>query len=181
MVEAISEGVSFTSIEHAGDGDSPVVLRPRLPKTSRARAILRAFHYAGRSYDSDFDSRTDSARVCTEHVAKTYEGDGKLPRLDLPSVEVLRRPVAQANLIARQFDEGYGGEHQQFDLVAFLDGQETAGNAVPAGLDTFRRSWRRPKRHVLLQNTPLSGGDYVCPVIGCCTPYPGSRCGRGKT
>jgi hypothetical protein len=157
VVEAISEGVSFTSLEHAAGGDSLVVLRPRLPKTSQARAIVRAFHYAGRPYDFDFDFRTDSALVCTELVAKAYEGDGELPGLNLPSVEVLGRPVTPANLIARQFDEDYGGAHQQFDLVVFLDGQEAAGNAVPAGLDTFRRSWRRPKWHVLVQNTPLSG------------------------
>jgi hypothetical protein len=156
VVEAISEGVSFTSLEHAAGGDSLVVLRPRLLKTSRARAIVRAFHYAGRPYDFDFDFRTDSALVCTELVAKAYEGDGELPGLNLPSVEVLGRPVTPANLIARQFDEDYGGAHQQFDLVAFLDGQEAAGNAVPAGLDSFRHSWRRPKWHVLVQNTPLS-------------------------
>jgi hypothetical protein len=157
VVEAISEGVSFTSFEHAAGGDSLVVLRPRLPKSARARAIVRAFHYAVRPYDFDFDFRTDSALVCTELVSKSYEGDGELPGLELPSVEMLGRPVTPANLIARQFDEDFGGAHQQFDLVAFLDGQEAAGNAVPAGLDTFRRSWRRPKWYVLVQNTPLSG------------------------
>jgi hypothetical protein len=156
VVEAISEGVSFTSLEHAGGGDSLVVLRPRLPKTARARAIVRAFHYAGRPYDFDFDFRTDASLVCTELVAKAYEGDDDLPGLSFPVVEVLGRPVTPANLIARQFDEDFGGAHQQFDLVAFLDGQEAAGNAVPAGLDAFRRSWRRPKWHVLVQNTPFA-------------------------
>jgi hypothetical protein len=44
------------------------------------------------------------------------------------------------------------------DWQGFLDrdGQEAAGNAVPAGLDAFRHSWRRPKWHVLVQNTPLA-------------------------
>jgi Permuted papain-like amidase enzyme, YaeF/YiiX, C92 family len=156
VVEAISEGVSFTSLEHAAGGDSLVVLRPRLPKTARARAVARAFHYAGRPYDFDFDFRTDAALVCTELVAKAYEGDEELPGLDFPVVEVLGRPVTPANLIARQFDEDFGGEHQQFDMVAFLDGQEAGGNAVPAGIDAFRHSWRRPKWHVLVQNTPLA-------------------------
>jgi hypothetical protein len=117
----------------------------------------RAFHYAGRPYDFDFDFLTDSALVCTELVSKAYEWDGELPGLDLPTVEVPGRQVTPANLIARQFDEDYGGAHQQFDLVAFLDGHEAAGNAIPAGLDTFRHSWRRPKWYVLVQNTPLSG------------------------
>jgi len=156
VVEAISEGVSFTSLEHAAGGDSLVVLRPRLPKSARARAVARAFHYAGRPYDFDFDFRTDAALVCTELVAKAYEGDEHLPGLAFPVVEVLGRPVTPANLIARQFDEDYGGEHQQFDMIAFLDGQEADGIAVPAGLDAFRQSWRRPKWHVLVQNTPLA-------------------------
>jgi len=159
VIEAISEGVSFTSLEHAGGGDSLVVLRPHLPKTALARAITRAFHYVGRPYDFDFGFRTDSALVCTELVAKAYEGDSEIPGLEFPVVEVLGRPpVTPANLIARQFDADFGGEHQQFDFVAFLDGKEAEGNSVPAGLEVFRRSWRRPKWHVLVQNTPLSGG-----------------------
>lgn len=158
IVEAISEGVSFTSLEHAGAGDSLVVLRPRLPRAARARAVARAFQYAGRPYDFDFDFRTDAALVCTELVAKAYADDDALPGLRFPVQEVLGRPVTPANLIARQFDADFGTDRQQFDLVAFLDGQESEGRAIPAGLETFRRSWRRPKWHVLIQNTPLSGG-----------------------
>jgi hypothetical protein len=100
----------------------------------------------------------DSALVCTELVSRAYEGGGEPPGLELPSVEMLGRPVTPANLIVRRFDVDFGGEHQQFDLVAFLDGQQAAGNAVPAGLNTFRRSWRRPKWQVLVQNSPLSWG-----------------------
>jgi len=48
VIEAMSEGVSFTPLEHCADADSVVVLRPLLPKTEKAEAILRAFHYAGR-------------------------------------------------------------------------------------------------------------------------------------
>ena len=65
--------------------------------------------------------------------------------------------LAPVSLIARQFDEDYGGEQRLFDLLALRDGQETSGNAVPAGLDTFRRSWRRPEWQELVHNTPLSG------------------------
>jgi hypothetical protein len=34
------------------------------------------------------------------------------------------------NMIARQFDEEYGTEGQQMDLVIFLDGYERSGKAV---------------------------------------------------
>jgi hypothetical protein len=47
VIEAISEGVMFNSMEHAADADSIVALRPRLSKREKAAAILRAFHYAG--------------------------------------------------------------------------------------------------------------------------------------
>lgn len=155
VLEAISEGVSFTTLEHAAGGDSLSVLRPRLSKTGKARAVLRAFHYAGRPYDFNFDFRTDAALVCTELVTKAFEADADLPGLVFPQREVLGRPVTPANEIARQFDEDFGTDRQQFDFVAFLDGQERAGEAVPAGLSVFRRSWQRPKWHILIQNTPL--------------------------
>ena len=64
MIEAIGEGVSFTSLEHSAACDSLAVLRPRLPRAERAQALCRAFHYAGRPYDYNFDFATDSELVC---------------------------------------------------------------------------------------------------------------------
>ncbi len=63
VVEAISEGVSFTTIEHSVEADSVVILRPRLTKLEKAIAIKRAFHYSGRPYDFNFDFLTDSKLV----------------------------------------------------------------------------------------------------------------------
>ncbi|MBM4050729.1 MAG: hypothetical protein FJ279_36995, partial [Planctomycetes bacterium] len=108
VIEAISEGVVFTTIEHSADADSVAVLRPRLPKHEKAAAILRAFHYHGRPYDFDFDFRTDSSLVCTELVFKAYE-PGKATRgLRFPLVLMLGRPVCPANEMARQFDAQFG-------------------------------------------------------------------------
>lgn len=55
VIEAISEGVSFTTIEHSLEADSVVILRPRLSKLEKAIAIKQAFHYSGRPYDFNFD------------------------------------------------------------------------------------------------------------------------------
>lgn len=154
VIEAISEGVSFTSIEHAADGDSLVVLRPRLGKTEKATALLRAFGYAGRPYDFDFDFRTDSALVCTELVFKSYEAAAGMRGLSFPLVDVMGRVATPANEMARQFDQQYGTAAQQTDFILFLDGQESRRNAVNASLDAFRQSWRRPKWHVLVQDMP---------------------------
>jgi len=151
VIEAISEGVSFTTLEHSADCDSLAVLRPELPKAEKAQALLRAFHYAGRPYDFNFDFATDSELVCTELVYKAYEPASGFRGLTFPLVEMLGRKVTPANEIVKQFDAQCGTPEPQFDLVIFLDGQERQTKAVEASLADFRKSWQRPKWHVLIQ------------------------------
>jgi hypothetical protein len=151
IIEAMSEGVSFTALEHCADADAVVVLRPLLPKAEKAAAIQRAFHYAGRPYDFNFDFTTDSELVCTELVFKSYEPATGLRGLHLPLTEMLGRPLLPANLIAKQFDEQYGTTNAQFEFIAFLDGNERGDKAVESTLAEFRQSWKRPKWHVLVQ------------------------------
>lgn len=151
ILEAIGEGVSFKSLEHSAACDSLVVLRPRLPKTEKALALFRAFHYAGRPYDFDFDFSTDAKLVCTELVYKSYEPSTGCTGLKFPLVEMLGRKVTPANELARQFDAQFGTVEQQFDFVAFLDGDEKLKKAVAGSVDEFRRTWKRPKWHVFVQ------------------------------
>jgi hypothetical protein len=151
VIEALGEGVSFTSLEHSAACDSLVVLRPRLPRTEKAQALRRAFHYAGRPYDYNFDFSTDAQLVCTELVYKSYEPAAGMTGLKFPLVEMLGRKVTPANELAKQFDAQYGSPQQQLDLVAFLDGRERDGRAVESSLAEFRQSWKRPKWHVLVQ------------------------------
>lgn len=151
VLEAISEGVSFTSLEHSADADSVAVLRPRLSRHERAVALYRAFGYHGRPYDFDFDFLTDSALVCTELIFKAYQPGAGYRGLVLPLREMAGRSVTPANELARLFDEEAGGPQRQFELVAFLDGREWQGRAVAAGEDAFRGSWRRPKWHIWFQ------------------------------
>lgn len=150
VIEAISEGVSFTGLKHAAGGDSLVVLRPRLEKMIKARAILRAFQLAGRPYDFDFNFLTDASLVCTELVYKAYEGEGGLT---LPLETVMGRPVLPANRIARLFDEEYAKPSRQFDFVAFYDGDERAQRARHSDEQSFRASAQRPKWHIFLPST----------------------------
>jgi hypothetical protein len=151
VIEAISEGVSFTTLEHSAACDSLAVLRPRLPKAEKARAIARAFHYAGRPYDFNFDFATDSELVCTELIFKAYEPAAGMTGLTFPLVEMLGRQLTPANEIAKQFAAQYGTPDQQTELILFLDGHERAGDAVEGSIGTFRESWKRPKWHVLVQ------------------------------
>ena len=151
VIEAMSEGVSFTTLEHSADCDALAVLRPKLSKIEKAQAILRAFHYAGRPYDFNFDFGTDAELVCTELIYKAYEPANGFTGLTLPTVEMLGRKVAPANEFVKQFDTQFVTGNQQFDLVKFLDGSERSKSAKESTLEDFRASWKRPKWHVLTQ------------------------------
>jgi Permuted papain-like amidase enzyme, YaeF/YiiX, C92 family len=149
-LEAISEGVAFTTLEHAAHADHVAALRPRLPAVEKGAAILRAFGYAGRPYDFDFDFRTDAALVCSELVYKAYEPGPGRQGLRLPLVEVLGRPVLPPSAIGKLFDVEFGMSAAQLELVRFLDGR--AGEAVEADVESFRRSWQRPKWSTVTAN-----------------------------
>jgi hypothetical protein len=149
VLEAVSEGVSFTALEHCADADSLVVLRPLLSKKEKAIALLRAFHYAGRPYDFNFDFATDSELVCTELIFKCYEPGEGFHGLRLPLVQMLGRKLLPANEIVRQFDDQSRTNQAQFEFITFLDGHEVEGKAIEATVVQFRQSWRRPKWHIL--------------------------------
>ncbi len=145
LIEAISDGVVFTSLEYSAAADSVAVLRPRLGKVEKAKAILHAFSLSGKPYDFSFDFQRDSALVCTELVYKAYEGRLKF---DIP--KMMGHFVLPANDFAKQFAQSYKTEQQQFDFVLFVDGNEFSKLAVVSDLDAFLESWQRPKWHILM-------------------------------
>lgn len=149
VIEAISEGVSLTTLEHSAAADSFAVLRPRATKRDRAVAIARAFGYVGRPYDFNFDFHTDAALVCSEVLYKAYEGS-----VTFPLATTMNRLNTPPNDIVRVFDQTYGTPAQQFDFVLFLDGQERTQVAVAADVEAFRASWKRPKWHILTSPAP---------------------------
>ncbi len=148
VLEAISEGVSFTTLSHCLEADSMAALRPRLSKKEKALAIQRAFHYSGRPYDFDFDFQTDAALVCTELIYKSYEPNEGMTGLKLPLVRIIGRNVMPANQIALLFHQEYDTADQQFDFIAFLDGHEDEERAVSRGVGAFRKSHTRSKWYI---------------------------------
>ncbi len=154
ILEAISEGVSFTSLEHSAASDSIAVIRPRLSHRDKAQAILRAFHYSGRPYDFNFDFETDSALVCSELVFKVYEPGNGQKGLRFPLTDMMGRKLSTPNGMVRQFDEQYNRQEMQSDFVLFLDGFEKQRRALEGDLSQFRASWRRPNWHILIQKQP---------------------------
>ncbi len=150
VLEAIADGVRFTSLEHSAAADAVAALRPRLSRAERAVALLRAFAYAGRPYDYEFDFLTDAALVCSELVYKAYRPNSESRGLDLPLEPMAGRLMMTPNQIARLWAEERARDDRQLDFVWMLDGDEGARAARPADADTFAGSWRRPKWHIVV-------------------------------
>jgi hypothetical protein len=150
VIEAVSEGVLFTSLEHSAASDSLAVLRPRLGKADKAAAVGRAFGYVGRPYDFDFNFVTDGAMVCTEVIYKAYQPAPGVTGLPMPLINIMGRSVMPANELARWAAEGAGTEQAPLELIVFLDGHERTRAATPRDLEAFRQSVTRPKWHVLM-------------------------------
>jgi hypothetical protein len=160
ILEAISEGVSFTSLAYTGSADSLAVVRPRLSRREKAQAILRAFQYSGRPYDFNFDFQTDSSLVCSELIFKVYEpGDG-MKGLEFPVSEVLGRKVSTPNGMVRRFGEQFGKSNGQADFVLFLDGYEKERRAIES-TESFCSSWQRPNWHILIQDAPIEAKNQI--------------------
>jgi len=152
ILEAIAEGVTFTSLEHSAAADSIVVLRPNLSRQSIANSIFKAFQYSGRPYDFNFDFRTDSELVCSELIYKAYEGGSNFQGLSLPLTEVMGRPLLSPNEIARLYDSEYKKETPQLSFIVFYDGIEKEHKAYISTADAFRKSWKRPKWYIWQQD-----------------------------
>jgi len=145
VIEAISEGVSFTALEHAFGVDYLAALRPRVPKLDKAKAIARAFAFQGRPYDFDFDFLTDAALVCTEVVYKAYEPAAGMQGLPFRLVTVAGRKTLPATEIVKRFDAEGDRPDRIFDFIVFLDGREKTRDAQASDVAAFRATLRRPK------------------------------------
>ncbi len=151
ILEAISEGVSFNAAEESIRADYVAAMRPKLTKVEKAKAIDRAFGYAGRPYDFDFDFYTDSSLVCSELVFKAYEPRKEMHGIKLGLERVVGRMALGPNSIVRTFDQQLGTDEEQLGFAWFLDGTEKGKNAVFADVAAFRKTWQRPKWDIVQQ------------------------------
>lgn len=151
VIEAIGEGVLFTTLEYSATCDSLAVLRPKISKKEKALALLKAFSYSGRPYDYNFDFISDSTLVCTELVYKAYEKSKGTRGLNLPLERVMGHILISANSFCKLFDKNYGSNKNQLDYVLFYDGFEQQKKAYKSNVYDFRKSWQRPKWHVFIK------------------------------
>lgn len=138
VIEAMSEGVVYTSAEHSiGEADGVAVLRPRVDDDARREIIARAFDHAGKPYDFNFDFFSADKLVCTEVVYRATDG-----YIDLPLVEILgRRTLPALEVVRYALSEG---GRAQLEFIALLDGDERAGRAEWADEATLAETLDRP-------------------------------------
>ncbi|MHC4923338.1 MAG: YiiX/YebB-like N1pC/P60 family cysteine hydrolase, partial [Planctomycetota bacterium] len=140
VIEAISDGVVFTSLEESiGGADAVCVLRPRLPRKQIAEAVARAISHEGKPYDFDFDFFSTDRLVCTEVVYQAYQ---EYVEFELP--EIMGRRALPALDIVRRWAEERDSAEPTFDLIHFLDSDEENGVAVEAGADALVATLDRP-------------------------------------
>ncbi len=140
VIESISDGVVFTSLEYSvGGADAVCVLRPLLPQATIDEAIARAFSHLGKPYDFDFDFFSTDKLVCTEVIHQAY---GK--SLDFELVEIMDRKTLPALQIVRRWVDTKDDPEPLLELVAFLDADEDAGTAVASDADTLVETLDRP-------------------------------------
>ncbi|NUQ46485.1 MAG: hypothetical protein HUU22_10675 [Phycisphaerae bacterium] len=155
VLEAVSEGVIFTSMEESmGGADAVAVLRPRLPPEEIRRALVRALSQHGKPYDFDFDFFSTDRLVCTEVIFQAYQES-----IRIPLAEVLGRRTLPPGDLLRMWDEGRRKGEGPFEFVAFYDGDERSETAFEAGPDALAESLRRPSM------TPLQEDARGVPLL----------------
>lgn len=138
VIEAISEGVVFTSLEHSvGEADSVAVLRPRLGDAERREIIARALSHAGKPYDFDFDFFSSDKLVCTEVVYRALNG-----YIDFPLSDILGRKTLPALEIVRYWTQPEGAAKLEF--VTFLDGDDRKLTVVERDAAALKETLTRP-------------------------------------
>jgi hypothetical protein len=136
IIEAISEGVVFTSMEHSvGEADAAAFLRPNIPEDRLKEAIARAFSHVGKPYDFEFDFFSSDKLVCSEVVYRAFDGDIKLPLVD-----VMGRKTLPPIEIVRQCEMERTHPPAQFTFVAWLHGDEKRGRAIFRGEEEFYKT-----------------------------------------
>jgi len=149
VIEAISEGVVVNTLAHAS-GDYLAVMRPKLGKLAKAKAMIEAFSHVGKPYDFDFDFATEHALVCTEVVWRSYRPAKDKPGLTYKLVDVVGRKTLPANEIARTFSEEHGKPGAQMEFVYYLAGREKQRKAVIAEESEFLETYKLTKWSIRL-------------------------------
>ena len=122
IIEAVSEGVVFSSLEHSiGGADSVAVLRPVASRDEIIKAIRTAFSHWGKPYDFEFDFTSVDKLVCTELVYRSYGGNSSESTISFIVDTIMGRPTMPAVNLVRKFKEDQEAGNPQLEFIAFLE------------------------------------------------------------
>lgn len=145
VIEGKAPGVILQPLEISAYADYIGVMRPRLEKLDKFKAIMRAFSNYGKPYDYDFDFDTKDFFVCSELVWDAYlPAEGK-NGLNFNVSIISGRKIVTATDMVKKFVDEYESDIQELDFVYFLDGNEKLSKAFLKGEEEFLKTWERPK------------------------------------
>lgn len=167
VMEAISEGVVFNSLEEAAQKDYIGIFRPKFSPAEQeakiAAAIKRALKYHGRPYDFGFDFFTDDKLVCTELLYRAYHPDinflvqkqavrkpdppvpgmiKKAGRDTMPAGEIVKLALYMLDHREPKPSIGYAGQTLEFVRLYMKPGEGRSARIFEGaeGIEILRRS-----------------------------------------
>ncbi len=140
IIEALSEGVVFTSAGKSLHADYVAVLRPNLTPTQLQKVIENAFSYHKREYDFAFDFADESKLVCSELLHYSFAGAHQFP-----TDTVLGKKVVTPLGIVKQFADQPVDADGPLKFILFYDARPGQRRAQPSTAEALRKSIRRPK------------------------------------
>jgi hypothetical protein len=141
ILEAISDGIVFESLDTSCYCDYLSAIRPNLAPVAVARAIYQAFSYFGREYDFQFSFNSEQTLVCTELVSKSYIGkEGE--SLSFPLTERFGKTGITADSMVETFAGEQGKANPRLRFVAFLKGIPHLNKAIFAPASELAGSYK---------------------------------------
>ncbi|MHC5111984.1 MAG: YiiX/YebB-like N1pC/P60 family cysteine hydrolase [Planctomycetota bacterium] len=120
IIEAISEGVVFSTPRDSLKADYVAVLRPTLSREEIAQAMIRAMDMHGLPYDYDFNFSSGDKIVCTELIYRAF-----YDLLDLTLVDGVKPAILPADELVKKYAAERAHPDGEFEFVLF------AGNDSP--------------------------------------------------
>ncbi|MFH0869605.1 MAG: YiiX/YebB-like N1pC/P60 family cysteine hydrolase [archaeon] len=141
MIESKHFHVRIGPIEDYAQSDYIGVMRPKLSKDAKLRAVLKALSFSGKFYDLLFDYSDNSTIACSEVVYFPYSKNYSEGGLDLKLAKVLWTEALLPNDLVRKYELEIG-EEGELDFVLFIDSDKENLTRVDDKI-AFMKSWQR--------------------------------------
>jgi len=150
-IEGKAEGIIMLPLEVSANSDYLAVIRPKLSKKDKLKALTYTFDNYLKPYDYNFDFSTEDTLVCSELVYKAYIPSTDKEGLSYDLEKLAGRWILAPNDMVRAFDMNFGTSKEQNEFILFIDSYLDSDIIEYKGLEEFRESWKRPKYELMLE------------------------------